>query len=178
MNKIKSKITTGKPAVLGVTNNLLTDLRVLEVVQSLAKQLTQEYGRGYSRPALFRMVKFAEIFPDVEIVSTLSRQLSWSHFMELIYLKDDLRRQFYAEICTIERWSVHTLRDKINRMLFERTAIAKKPEDIAEQVAKKHPSGLFFAQVNPDQNKSNYLALIQVTFESQNLSQKNCQKKY
>lgn len=107
-----------------------------QVVDTIAKQLAVEYGRGYSRPSLFRMVKFAEVFPDFEIVSTLSRQLSWSHLVELIYLKDDLRRQFYAEMCRIEGWSVHTLRDKIRRLLFERTTIAKKPEDIAKQELK------------------------------------------
>jgi len=107
-----------------------------QVIDTIAQQLTLEYGRGYSRPALFRMVKFAEVFPDFEIVSTASRQLSWSHLVELIYIKDDLRRQFYAEMCRIEGWSVHTLRDKIKRLLFERTAIAKKPENVAKQELK------------------------------------------
>lgn len=51
-----------------------------EVVESLAQQLTLEYGRGYTRAALFRMVQFAELFPDTGIVATLWRQLSWSHF--------------------------------------------------------------------------------------------------
>src|SRR5271154_6667135 len=103
------------------------------VVESLAKQLTREYGRGYSRPALFRMVKFAEVFPDQEIVSSVMRQLSWTHIIQILYLKDELRRNFYAEMCAIEGWSVRTLQDKIKRMLFERTAIAKKPESAAAQ---------------------------------------------
>ena len=66
--------------------------------------------------------------PDREIVSTLSRQLSWSHFVEILQLKDPLQRDFYAEMCRIERWSVRTLRAKIGGMLFERTALSKKPE--------------------------------------------------
>ncbi len=57
--------------------------------------------------------KVCRVFPDGEIVSTLSRQLSWSHFMEIIYLKDRLQRDFYIELCRAERWSVRTLRDKI-----------------------------------------------------------------
>lgn len=69
------------------------------IVESLAKKLTQEYGKGYSRAGLFRMVKFAEVFPDQEIVSSLMRQLSWTHIIEIIYLKDELRRRFYAEMC-------------------------------------------------------------------------------
>ncbi len=107
-----------------------------EIVESLAKQLTQEYGRGYSRPALFRMVKFAEVFPNQQIVSSVMRQLSWTHIIQIIYLKEELKRNFYAEMCAIEGWSVRTLQDKIKRMLFERTAIAKKTEDVAEQELK------------------------------------------
>lgn len=63
-----------------------------------------------------------------EIVSALSRQLAWSHFKEIIYLKDELQRGFYAEMCRIERWSVRTLRQKVDGMLYERTALSKKPE--------------------------------------------------
>lgn len=97
------------------------------VIESLAKQLTMEYGRGYTRAALFRMVQFAERLPNEEIVAALGRQLSWTHFREILPVEDDLKRNFYAEMCSIEGWSVRTLRDKIKRMLFERTAIAKRP---------------------------------------------------
>ena len=76
------------------------------------------------------MVRFVEAFADESIVSTLSRQLAWSHFLELIYLKDPLARDFYAEMCRIERWSVRTLRDRVGSMLFERTALSKKPDEL------------------------------------------------
>ena len=79
------------------------------------------------------MIQFAEVFPDKEIVVSLIRQLSWTHFIALIPLKDDLRRNFYAEICRVERWSVRTLRKKIDGMLYERTAISKKPEKLIEK---------------------------------------------
>ena len=65
-----------------------------KVVEALSKVLTAEYGRGYSRKSLFHMIRFAEVFPDEGIVSTLSRQLAWSHFLEVIYLKDSLQREF------------------------------------------------------------------------------------
>jgi predicted nuclease of restriction endonuclease-like (RecB) superfamily len=107
-----------------------------EIISTLSIQLVKEFGNGFSRPNLFRMVRFAEVFPEGNIVSTLSRQLSWSHFVEIIPLKDDLQRDFYAEICRIERWSVRTLRKKIDGMLYERTAISKKPEKlIAKELA-------------------------------------------
>ncbi len=73
------------------------------------------------------MLQFAESFPDEQIVATLSRQLSWSHFITLIPIKDSIQRDFYAEMSRIERWSVRTLRDKVGSMLYERTALSKKP---------------------------------------------------
>jgi predicted nuclease of restriction endonuclease-like (RecB) superfamily len=103
------------------------------VVETLSKSLVQEYGKGFSRRNLFRMIRFAEIFPDEQIVSTLSAQLSWSHFLEIIPLRDLLQRGFYAEMCRVERWSVRTLRAKIRGMLYERTAISRKPEQLARQ---------------------------------------------
>lgn len=99
-----------------------------QIVVTVSRQLTMEYGRGFSRRNLFNMIKFAEVFADCGIVQTLSAQLSWSHFLQLIPLDDQLRRDFYAEMCRIERWNVRTLRDKINKMLYERTAVARKPE--------------------------------------------------
>ena len=76
------------------------------------------------------MVQFADSFPDTQIVAALSRQLSWSHFKELLPLKRPLQSEFYAEMCRVERWSVRTLRKKIDGMLYERTALSKKPETL------------------------------------------------
>ncbi len=77
--------------------------------------------------------RFAEAFPDTQIVATLSRQLSWSHFKEILPFKKPLQRDFYAEMCRLERWSVRTLRKKVDGMLYERTAISKKPEELAKK---------------------------------------------
>jgi predicted nuclease of restriction endonuclease-like (RecB) superfamily len=101
-----------------------------EIVSTLSRQLVPEFGRGFSDKALRHMIRFAEAFPQPEIVSALSRQLAWSHFKEIIYLKDDLKREFYGEMCRIERWSVRTLRHKIDGMLCERTALSKKPDQL------------------------------------------------
>jgi len=70
-----------------------------EIVATLSQQLTKEYGNGFSYSALTRMVRFAEAFPDTQNVSTLSRQLSWSHFKGILPLKKTLQRDFYAEMC-------------------------------------------------------------------------------
>ena len=102
-----------------------------EIIASLSSKLTAEYGKGFTEKSLRRMLQFQEKFPDPEIVATLSRQLSWSHFIEILPLKTDLERAFYAQMCRIEKWSVRTLRKKIQSMLFERTAISQKPEELA-----------------------------------------------
>jgi hypothetical protein len=104
-----------------------------QIVATLSKQLVVEFGNGYSRPNLFRMIRFVEVFPDERIVSTLSRQLGWSHFVEIIPFEEDLKRDFYSEMCRIERWSVRTLRKKIGGMLFERTALSKKPDKLIRE---------------------------------------------
>jgi len=79
------------------------------------------------------MLKFAETFPDEGIVATLSQQLSWSHFRELLPLEQPLQREFYAEMSRVEGWSVRTLRGRIDSMLYERTALSKKPDELAKQ---------------------------------------------
>ena len=101
-----------------------------EIVVTLSRQLTAEFGRGYTEKGLRRMIQFAESFPDGEIVAALSRELSWSHFVELIPLEDRLKRDFYAEMCRVERWSVRTLRHKVAHLLYERTALSKKPDEV------------------------------------------------
>lgn len=107
------------------------------IVPTLSAQLVERYGRGFAPNSLFRMVKFAELFPDRQIVGTLSRQLSWSHFVELLPLRDPLQREFYAEMCRVERWSVRTLEKKIAGLLYERTALSKKPAKLAALELKK-----------------------------------------
>jgi predicted nuclease of restriction endonuclease-like (RecB) superfamily len=104
-----------------------------EIVATLSRQLVPDFGRGFVEKTLRRMVQFAEVFPDPAIVATLGRQLGWSHFKEIIPLKTDLQRDFYAEMCRMEGWSVRPLRQKIGGMLFERSALSKKPDQLIRQ---------------------------------------------
>ncbi|MGZ8915989.1 MAG: PDDEXK nuclease domain-containing protein [Methylobacter sp.] len=101
-----------------------------QIVATLAKQLETGYGHGFSSKNLRHMLRFAESFPDANIVSTLSRQLAWSHFLELIYLKDPLQRDFYTQMCAQERWSVRRLRERKDTLLFERTALSRRPDEV------------------------------------------------
>ncbi len=108
-----------------------------QIVSALSAQLQEEFGRGFTEKNLRRMVQFAEVFSEQKIVVALLRQLSWTHFLRLIPIDDPLKRDFYAEMCRVERWSTRTLEKKINSMLFERTALSRKPAKLAEMELKQ-----------------------------------------
>ena len=102
------------------------------IVAAVARQLTQNYGKGFSEKSLRRMIQFGEIFSDEQIVAPLARQLTWTHFTVLLPIKDTIKRDFYTEMCRIEKWNVRTLENKIDSMLYERTALSKRPELVAQ----------------------------------------------
>ncbi len=98
-----------------------------QVIASLSKQLTAEFGQGWGEKHLRHCMRFADIFPDEQIVYALRRELSWTHFRILMFIEDSLKREFYIEICRLEKWSSRQLQERIQSMLYERTAISKKP---------------------------------------------------
>ncbi len=100
-----------------------------QVVKTLAGQLAETYGKGWGEKQLRQCMQFAAVFPDESIVYALRRQLSWTHLRMLIYLDDPLKRSFYLEICRLEKWSSRELQERIRSMLYERTAISRKPEE-------------------------------------------------
>ena len=101
-----------------------------EVVLTLAAQLVKEYGGSFAVKNLRRMVQFAAAYPDERIVVSLIRHLSWTHVLVLLPLKEPLARDFYAQMCGLERWSVRTLRERVDSMLFERTALSRQPAEL------------------------------------------------
>ena len=100
------------------------------ILPALSAKLTAEYGRGWSERNLAYMIRFSEVFPDMGILQALCAKLSWTHFKTIIYIEDSLKREFYAEMCRVERWSTRTLQKKIDSMLYERTALSKKPDEL------------------------------------------------
>ena len=102
-----------------------------QILASVSRELTVEFGQAFSLRSLYRAIQFQQCFPNLPIVSTLSAQLSWRHFIELLPIENPLARDFYAEMCRVEHWNVRTLRQKIGGMLFERTALSKQPKAIA-----------------------------------------------
>lgn len=108
-----------------------------KIIKELAGKLTTEYGRGWTEKNLRHFMKFAQVFPDNQIVVTLSRQLSWSHIKDILFIEDELKREFYIRMCINEKWSVRTFRERIQSMLYERTAISKQPEIVIKNELEK-----------------------------------------
>jgi len=99
------------------------------VLATLAQHLAREVGVGWSEKLLRHCLRLAETFPDEAILSAVRRELSWTHLRTLIYLDDPLKREFYCEMCRLERWSSRQLQERIQSMLFERTAISRQPDE-------------------------------------------------
>lgn len=107
-----------------------------EILATLSQELTQSYGRGYSYSALTRMSKIAACFTEQNI-ATLSQQFSYSHLIEFVAIEEEVKRTFYMQLAAEGNWSLRQLRAQMDKMLFERTAIAKKPaKQIAEAIVK------------------------------------------
>jgi hypothetical protein len=104
-----------------------------QILPTVSAELMKEFGSGFTARNLAKMMRFAEVFPDEKILHTLCAKLNWSHFRLIIYLDEELKRDFYAEMCRIKGWSVRTLEKKISGMLFERTALSKKPEKLIRE---------------------------------------------
>jgi predicted nuclease of restriction endonuclease-like (RecB) superfamily len=100
-----------------------------KILATLSQRLTNRYGKGYTYSALTRMMKVARLYGDREMFATLSQTLTWSHFIELITIKDDTKRLFYQQMGIAEHWSVTQLREKQDEMAYERSLIAAKPDD-------------------------------------------------
>lgn len=160
LGAIKLQIAQARQQVAVVVNQSLTNLywnigglihhHILEgnrgeygkeILATLSPKLTAEFGQGYNASSLNRMLKFYRAFPNKNILATLSPKLSWSHFIELVTLEEETQRLFYTQMAITEKWSVRLLRERIDSMLFERTALSKKPEKLIKQELKTLKKG-------------------------------------
>ena len=161
LGEVRSLIEQSRQQLASVVNSALTTLywhigqrirtEVLkqeraaygeQIVSALARQLELEYGRGFSAKNLRHMLRFAEAFPDAQIVSAMRRQLSWTHFRTLIYIDNPLKRDFYLQMCQQEGWTTRTLQERLDSQLFERTALSKQPDALlAQELASLRESG-------------------------------------
>jgi predicted nuclease of restriction endonuclease-like (RecB) superfamily len=121
-NRIRSEVLGGERAGYGE-----------QVVITLAASLEAEHGRGFGVKNLRNMLRFAEVFETEAIVYAVRRQLSWTHLRSIIYIDDPLKREFYLQMCQAEGWSTRVLQGRIDSMLFERTALSRKPDELIVQ---------------------------------------------
>ncbi len=111
-----------------------------QIVGTVARQLVELYGKSFELRNLRRMMQFAELFPDFEIVSPLASQLSWSHFIEVLKLKNEHARLFYLQQSAESTWSKRKLRSQIERKAFERSEISNNKLVLADA---EHLNGNF-----------------------------------
>ena len=105
-----------------------------QIVAQVARQLKADFGtKGFDEKSRRRMMQFASEFTEEKIVAHRARQLSWSHFVEVLPIKDSLAREFYLTLSATNRWSRNRLRKEIDSMLYERTAVATKPDELVKR---------------------------------------------
>lgn len=136
-----------------ITDNVLKNRKAeygKAVIQKLSQKLIIEYGRGYSKANLFRMIKFYQYFNNFEKVSTVSRKLSWSHFVELLQVQDELkldkfRPEYKGQVELYLKWL-----DKYEKAKEEKSPIAiilcATKSDMMAQLLELDNSGIHVAQ--------------------------------
>ena len=108
-----------------------------QVVINLSIKLTERYGSGWSEKTLRHCLRAAETFSEDDILSATQRQLTWTHLKSLMYIKDPLERHFYALMCSSEHWDTRTLDEKIDKQLYQQTALSRKPEEVIKRELKE-----------------------------------------
>ena len=103
-----------------------------QIVATLSTQLTERFGINFELRNLRRMMQFADVFPDIQIVSPLVTQLSWTHFIVLLSVKKNDARLFYAQKSVEHNWSKRELQYQIERKVFERNEIAAHKNNLPE----------------------------------------------
>lgn len=104
-----------------------------EIIKNLSAKLTERYGKGWGDRKLLHCIRSAYTFSEEEIVYAMRIQLTWTHLRSLMFIDDRLKRRFYMEMIHIEQWNTRTLDTKIDQMLYERTALSRKPEELIKQ---------------------------------------------
>jgi predicted nuclease of restriction endonuclease-like (RecB) superfamily len=118
----------GKNINVEILNNNRADYGK-KIIPDLSLKLTQLYGTGFNKRNLQSFIKLNTVFEDITILHAVSTKLSWTHLRTIIYIENSIKREFYIQMAIHERWSVRTLQERIDSLLFERTAISKKPEE-------------------------------------------------
>ncbi|NBV08375.1 MAG: DUF1016 domain-containing protein [Flavobacteriia bacterium] len=121
-NRINTEILNDKRAEYGK-----------QIIKHVSEFLVANFGKGWGEKHIRHCLRIAETFQDKEIFYALSRELSWTHLRTIMYLDDELKRSFYVEMCRLEKWSSRRLQERINSLLYERTAISKQPDELIKK---------------------------------------------
>jgi len=121
-NRINTEILNDKRAEYGK-----------QIIKHVSEFLVANFGKGWGEKHIRHCLRIAETFEDKEIFYALSRELSWTHLRTIMYLDDELKRSFYVEMCRLEKWSSRRLQERINSLLYERTAISKQPDELIKK---------------------------------------------
>ena len=117
------------------------------IIKEYSKKLTLELGKGYSSRNLWLMLNFYHL---IQKVQTVSAQLTWSHYSELLVLKDISKINYYISICENQNLSVRDLRNRIKNMEYERL-----PEDAKIKLTSNEDFDIKDSIKNPIIIKSN-----------------------
>jgi len=107
--------------------NILEDTRAdygKKILSTVSTKLVAQYGKSFVEANLYRMKRFAAVFPDVNTIADFAPFLSWSHFCEIMRIKDEQARLFYAKNAVERQSGIRELRETIARKAYERTEIA------------------------------------------------------
>lgn len=107
------------------------------LIKELSKQMTKDFGKGYTERNLWNMRKFYLFFPKVH---TLRAQLSWSHYRLLLKVENDKAREFYLEECIQSNWSTRQLERQINSFYYERLLSSRDKEAVSQEIFKLEPT--------------------------------------
>ena len=119
-----------------INNEILKETRAeygKQIIKKVSKFLMTHFGNGWGEKHIHHCLRIAETFQNKEIFYALSRELSWTHLRAVIYMDNELKRSFYIEMCRMEKWSTRALQERINSMLYERTGISKKPDELIKK---------------------------------------------
>lgn len=108
-----------------------------EIIQNISEEMTNEFGKGFSKRTVWEIRQFYATFPDFEIVRTLSAQLSWSHFQRVLKVSDEKARLYYLREAAENAWSVRTLDRNISTLYYQRLLSSQVKDKVESEMMEK-----------------------------------------
>ena len=108
-----------------------------EILQNLSKELTEEFGKGYSYRTLREIRQFYLMFSDFEKWRTVSAKLTWSHFQKVLRVSDEKARIFYLTEAAENMWSVRTLDRNISTLYYNRIVASIDKKTVEDEMKEK-----------------------------------------